>query len=87
VGDLVRFRRGAGVRLNYDVAQEEIGTVCGVESRTSTTGPAYRVEVSFKNALVHYTKEDFFDRVQVVDQRREQQAGQVGVSRRRPSQS
>jgi hypothetical protein len=85
VGDLVRFRRGVGVRLNYDVAQDEVGAVSGIEPRLSTTGPAYRIEVNFRNALVHYADEDLFDRVQVVDHRRELQAGEIGVSRRRPS--
>jgi hypothetical protein len=65
VGDLVRFRRGAGVRLNYDVAPNEVGTVSGIESRSPATSPSYRVEVSFKNALVFYTFENGFEPVHV----------------------
>jgi transcriptional regulator with XRE-family HTH domain len=52
VGDLVRFRAETRVRLSYDIAADEVGTVVGVEPHPPRTGPTYQIEVQFPRARV-----------------------------------
>jgi hypothetical protein len=74
VGDLVRFRRGSSVRLNYDIGPNEIGTISGVEPRRPAEQTPYRIEVKFTNALVSYTSETGFELV-IADARRRTGSG------------
>jgi transcriptional regulator with XRE-family HTH domain len=55
VGDIVRFRDQTRVRLSFDIAADEVGTVIGVEPHPPPTGPTYRIQVQFSRALVPYT--------------------------------
>lgn len=54
VGDVVRFRAQSRMRLSFDIASDENGTVVGVEPHPPQTGPTYRVEVEFPRARVPY---------------------------------
>jgi transcriptional regulator with XRE-family HTH domain len=47
VGDRVKFRPETRVRLNYDIAADEIGVVVAVEPHPPQTGPTYRTMVQF----------------------------------------
>ncbi len=50
VGDVVRFRAQSRVRSNYDIAEDDLGTVVWVEPHPPETGPTYKVEVHFERA-------------------------------------
>jgi len=52
VGDVVRFRPQTRVRLSFDIAADEVGTVVGVEPHPPQTGPTYRMDVQFPRARV-----------------------------------
>jgi transcriptional regulator with XRE-family HTH domain len=52
VGDVVRFRAQSRVRGNYDMAEDELGTVVWVEPHPPETGPTYKIEVHFERARV-----------------------------------
>ena len=54
IGDRVQFRPKTHVRLNFDIAANEVGTVVGVEPHPPQTGPTYRIEVQFPRILVPY---------------------------------
>jgi transcriptional regulator with XRE-family HTH domain len=47
VGDRVRFRAQTNVRLSYNIAPDEVGTVVEVEPHPPQTGPTYRMMVKF----------------------------------------
>jgi transcriptional regulator with XRE-family HTH domain len=47
VGDRVKFRPQTRVRLSYDIAADELGTVVAVEPHPPQTGPTYRIMVQF----------------------------------------
>ena len=47
IGDSVRFRAESRLRLSFDIATEEVGTVLGVEPHLPQTGPTYRIQVQF----------------------------------------
>ena len=47
VWDRVKFRPQTRVRLSYDIAADEIGTVVAVERHPPKTGPTYRMMVQF----------------------------------------
>jgi hypothetical protein len=54
IGDTVRFRADSRLRLSFDIATEEVGTVVGVEPHPPQTGPSYRVQVQFPRVLVPF---------------------------------
>jgi transcriptional regulator with XRE-family HTH domain len=54
VGDVIRFRPQSRVRMSYDIASHEVGTVVGVEPHPPQTGPTYRIEVQFERVRVPY---------------------------------
>jgi len=54
IGDLVRFRPRTRLRLSFDIRDDEIGTVVGVEPHPPQTGPTYRIEVEFERVRVPY---------------------------------
>ncbi|MGH9675587.1 MAG: hypothetical protein ACRD36_00680 [Candidatus Acidiferrum sp.] len=54
VDDLVRFRPQTRVRVDYNIAADEVGKVVGVEPHPPATGPTYKIQVQFERALVPY---------------------------------
>ncbi len=52
VGDVARFRAQSRVRRNYDIAEDDLGTVVWVEPHPPETGPTYKIEVAFERARV-----------------------------------
>jgi transcriptional regulator with XRE-family HTH domain len=52
IGDIVRFRPQTTVRLSFNIAADEVGTVVGVEPHPPQTGPTYRMDVQFPRARV-----------------------------------
>ncbi len=52
IGDHVRFRAETRVRLSYDIAPDEVGTVVGIEPHPPRTGPTYQIEVQFPRTRV-----------------------------------
>jgi transcriptional regulator with XRE-family HTH domain len=46
-GDRVRFRPQTNVRLSFNIAEDEVGTVVEVEPHPPQTGPTYRMMVKF----------------------------------------
>ena len=66
VGDLVRFRLQSQMRLSFDVADSEVGTVSGVEAQPPATGPTYRIQVKFERDLIPHVFCYEYELVQVV---------------------
>jgi transcriptional regulator with XRE-family HTH domain len=52
VGDVVRFRPQTRVRLSFEIAAGELGTVVEVEPHPPQTGPTYRMDVQFARVRV-----------------------------------
>ncbi|WP_315832942.1 helix-turn-helix transcriptional regulator [Bradyrhizobium prioriisuperbiae] len=52
IGDIVRFRPQTRVRLSFDIAADDVGTVVEVEPHPPQTGPTYRMSVQFARVLV-----------------------------------
>jgi transcriptional regulator with XRE-family HTH domain len=52
IGDIVRLRPQSRVRLNFDVAPNDVGAVVGVEAHPPQTGPTYRMDVQFPRARI-----------------------------------
>jgi len=51
-GDRVRFRAQTSVRLNFNIAADDVGTVVEVEPHPPETGPTYKMSVQFGNVVV-----------------------------------